>query len=129
MSCNITKEGTYELFQTPNDNRILVLNEEYFAIVEGDQGEILVGSDSNHEHEETLKKGSFKLVEFEDDERFQDTPHLFMKHDNHYDEAILPRGLPSEKGDREKYVYTGHHLDIDDLDEYLSSSRSGQGSD
>ena len=129
MACTITREGTYELFRTSNHNRILVLDDQYFAIVEGQKGELLVGTDSDHEKDETLKTGSFKLVEFDNDARFQDTPHLFLEHGDHYDEAILPRGLPSGKGEREKYIYTDHHLAIDDLDQYLNSPRSGEGSE
>ena len=129
MASKITREGKYELFKTSNDNRILVLDDQYFAIVEGQKGELLVGTDSDHQKDETLKTGSFKLVEFNNDARFQDIPHLFMEHGDHYDEAVLPRGLPSGTGDRQKYIYTDNHIDIDDLDQYLKSPRSGEGSE
>lgn len=128
MTTNITRSGHYELFRTTNDNRILVLDNDYFAITEGQKGEMLVGSDSDHEKAETLQKGSYKLVEFEDDSKFQDVPHLFLEKEGKYDEVVVPRGVPSGKGDQQRFIYTDHHLGIDEVDSYLESPQEGEGS-
>lgn len=39
--------------------------------------------------------------------------------DGRYDEAIVPQGVPSGKGDQQRFIYTDNHLDIQEVDEYL----------
>lgn len=110
MASHIKKQGDYELFRTPNDERILKLGNDWFALVKGQKGDILVGSDSDHKKERTLQKGKYKLVEFEKDAKFKDVPHLFLQDGDSYQEAILPKGLPTKKGDKQKYIHTNTRL-------------------
>ncbi|MDP0500214.1 MAG: hypothetical protein Q7P63_08935 [Verrucomicrobiota bacterium JB022] len=105
MSVKIRKQGDYELFNTTHDHQILVLDEErYFAWVRGQQGEILVGSDSDHQKDDSCQRGRYFLVDFDDEEDFQDMPHLFLQDGKSYDSLVLPKGLPSKKGDRQKVI-------------------------
>lgn len=122
MTYRIKKEGSYELFYTTNDNPILKLGRDWFAIVEGQGGEIIVGSDSDHEKKETISKGEFMLIEFENDSKFKDVPHLFLEKGNSFTEAILPRGLPSKKGDREKIIRTDNTIGKKALEDHLKGS-------
>ena len=80
MRGSVIKHGHYELFETTKGHQILTLDEsEWFAVVEGQKGDIIVHSDSDHERKKTLQKGEFYLADFEDDPEFQDMPHLFMQ--------------------------------------------------
>lgn len=129
MTTRVTRSGQYELFRTTNDNRILALDNDYFALTTGQKGEMLVGSDPDHEKKETIQKGSYKLVEFEDDPKFQDIPHLFLEKDGKYDEVVVPRGIPSGTGDQQRFIYTDHHLDMNEVEDYVRSPAEGDGSE
>ena len=127
MAYEIQREGQYELFYTTNDNRILRLDDDWFALVEGQRGELLAGSDSDHEKKETIHQGEYKLIDFNNDAKFKDMPHLFMEKNGQFTEAILPRGLPSQKGDREKIIRLDESMAISDLESYLESPEEGPG--
>jgi hypothetical protein len=103
MQSRLQKSGEYELFETAKGHQILNLNnEEFYAVVEGQKGDILVQSDADHKKKKTLKKGKFYLADFENDPEFNDVPHLFLQEgDSQYREWILPQGAPS-KGDHQK---------------------------
>lgn len=129
MPANVKQQGHYELFETNHHHRILVLNDEqWYAWVQGQQSEILVHSDSDHEKDHTIQEGDFRLVEFQDDPRFKDMPHLFLEHEDHYDELMLPNGLPTESDHQKNLVPTDETLDKQDLEQYLQHPRSaGEG--
>lgn len=111
MENRIKKEGKYELFVTTKDHHILTLdNKEWFAIVEGQQGEIMVRSDSDHEKKKTIMKGKYLLVDFNDDPKFRDIPHLFLEKNDKFEEWILPSELPAKKGDKVKIINTKNRI-------------------
>jgi hypothetical protein len=79
MPAKVQEQGHYELFNTSHQHHILVLNDkQWFAWVQGQQGEILVHSDADHQKQHTLQTGQFYLVDFEDDPTYKDMPHLFL---------------------------------------------------
>jgi len=120
MSVKVEDKGHDEHFETTNGNHILVLNDErWFAWVEGQQGEILVHTDSDHEKDHTVQDGEFYLVDFEDDPNYQDNPHLFLQKGDHFEEAILPNGLPTEQDKQKKIVAPGETVAQDELTDYL----------
>ena len=120
MTVKIEDKGHYELFETTRGHRILVLNgERWFAWVEGQQGEILVHSDSDHEKDHTIQEGEFYLADFESSSKFQDNPHLFLQKGNRFEEAILPNGLPTEGDHQKKIVDTDETVSYDELTGYL----------
>ncbi|MFN6946859.1 MAG: hypothetical protein ACK4ND_18075 [Cytophagaceae bacterium] len=107
MKTKLEKEGNYEIFETTKGNEILVLNEqEYFAITEGNYGHILVKSKSTHEKKKTLQKGNFYLADFKDNPEFDDIPHLFLQEGKKYKEFILPKDLPTNEDKRKKLIIT-----------------------
>jgi hypothetical protein len=109
MRGKLEKEGNYELFETANGHQILNLNNKnYFAVIGGQKGDILVATDSDHEKSKVLKKGRFYLADFENDPEFSDMPHLFLQEGNKYREWILPNHEPSEKDYQKKLVRTGN---------------------
>lgn len=121
MSADVKDKGDYELFETTRGHRILVLNgERWFAWVEGDQGELLVHSDSDHEKDHTIQEGQFYLADFQDDPKFQDNqPHLFLQKGDEFQELIVPNGLPTERDHQKKVVSTNDTVPRDDLTDHL----------
>ncbi len=120
MSAKVEDKGRYKLFETTRRHRILVLNgERWFAWIEGQQGEILVHSDSDHEKNHTVQEGDFYLVDFEDDPNYQDNPHLFLQKEDHFQELIVPNGLPTEQDHQKKVVGTDKTVPHDELTAYL----------
>lgn len=105
MRGKLHKHGHYELFKTTHGHQILNLDgKEWFAVVEGQRGDLMVHSDSDHEKEKTLEKGEYYLADFKDDPEFQDMPHLFMEKGDTYIEFVLPNGLPTKSDHQKKLV-------------------------
>lgn len=137
MQGRISKEGKYELFETSKGHQILnLLGQGYFAVVEGQKGDILVASDSDHQKKKTLAKGQFVLADFDGDSEFRDMPHLFLQHGKQaYKEWILPRGVPSAKDKQKKLVRADTKVGAGKLKSHLGgagaerSSGSSAGSD
>lgn len=124
MPIQILDEGDYELFETTNQNEILVLNgRDWFSIVQGQAGEIIVRTDSDHRKDHTIRRGSFRLVDFRDDPKFRDQPHLFLEDRDRYEEAVLPNGLPTDADKQKKIVRMGDRLPAGELDGYLEHPR------
>ncbi|MDQ3965213.1 MAG: hypothetical protein M3246_01980 [Actinomycetota bacterium] len=120
MTVKINDKGDYELFETTRGHRILVLNgERWFAWVEGQQGEILVHTDSDHEKDHTIQEGEFYLADFEDDPNYRDMPHLFLQKEDRFEELILPNGLPTEQDKQKKIVSTDETVPQDELTSHL----------
>ena len=120
MSVKVEDKGHYDLFETTNGNHILVFNDErWFAWVEGQQGEILVHTDSDHDKDHTVQEGQFYLADFEDDPKFQDNPHLFLQKEDRFEEAILPNGLPTKQDKQKRIVAADETVVQDELTDYL----------
>lgn len=120
MKGTLRKQGQYELFETTKSHQILTLNQQdWYAIVEGNQGEIIVLSDSDHEKKETIQTGQFYLADFQNDPEFNDVPHLFLEGQDHYQEFILPNGLPTTKDYQKKLVRSKENLSVAKIEEYL----------
>jgi Protein of unknown function (DUF2795) len=121
MPVKVQAQGHYELFETTKQHRILVLDHKHwFAWVQGQQGEILVRSDADHQKDHTIQKGQFYLVDFEQDPTYKDMPHLFLQKGDRYEEMILPNGLPTEEDPQKKLIKTGHTLAKAELEDYLA---------
>lgn len=126
MSATVQRHGRYTLFETPRSNRILVLGDnQWFAWVSGQQGEILVRSDDEHERERTIQEGEFYLVDFENDPDFTDMPHLFLGHNGEFLELILPNGLPTDDDVQKRVVATEKTVADTALKQHLGAAESG----
>jgi hypothetical protein len=120
MPAIVREKGHYELFETNHHHRILVLNNrQWFAWVQGQQGDILVLTDSDHQKARTLQQGQFYLVDFEDDPKYKDMPHLFLQDGDRYQELMLPNGLPTEQDRQKRVVKTDEPLPREKLEGYL----------
>ena len=123
MTTTVQRQGRYTLFETPQQNRILVLGDnQWFAWVGGQQGELLVRSDPDHERERTLQEGQFYLVRFEDDPDFTDVPHLFLERDGAFQEVILPNGLPTDDDPQKRVVGTDKTIDSLKLQSHIGGT-------
>lgn len=128
MTAKIQRQGRYTLFETPNENRILSLgNELWFAWVGGEQGELLVRSEREHERERTIHEGEYYLVQFEDDASFTDVPHLFLGHNGEFREVILPNGLPTDDDTQKRVVSTDKAVSAEELKQHLGVDTDGDG--
>lgn len=120
MRGKLNKHGKYELFETTHGHQILALDDkEYYALVEGQQGDIIVHSDADHKKQKTLQKGEFYLADFDDDPEFRDQPHLFMEKGEHYTELILPNGLPTKSNHQKKLVRTDEKISKGTIKEHI----------
>ena len=120
MAKNVKDQGNYELFETAHQHRILVLNgKKWYAWMEGQEGEILVHSDSDHQKDHTIQQGAFYLVGYENDPDHRDMPHLFLGKDDTYQELILPNGLPTEEDHQKKVIKTDQTLPKQKLEQEL----------
>lgn len=123
MQGHLEKEGQYELFETTNGHQILALNNKnYFAIVKGKYGDILVKSDSDHQKKKTQKKGHFYLASFDDDPDFRDLPHLFLEEGDKFREWILPNNAPTEKDYKKKLIKTQDLLSREKVESHVKGS-------
>jgi hypothetical protein len=129
MSVDVRQQGRYELFETTHHHRILSLDRKrWYAWVEGQAGEILVRSDSDHKKARTLSKGRYHFVMFDDDPKFKDMPHLFLEDGGRYRELMVPNGLPNDRDYQKKVVDTGSTLSKRELEQYLEQpAPSGRG--
>ncbi len=108
MRGKLENEGHYELFRTTHGNQILNLNDKrFFAVVKGQQGDLLIATDEDHEKDKSLKQGHFYLSDFDDDPEFRDMPHLFLEEGNKYREWILPNDKPTKNDYQKKLVKSG----------------------
>jgi hypothetical protein len=125
MKGKLESEGSYELFQTTKGHQILSLNNKnYFAVIKGQKGEMLIATDSDHEKEKTLKNGKFYLASFDNDPEFNDIPHLFLQEGNKFREWILPNDKPTEKDYQKKLVRTGNMVSMSKVEEHIKGSAS-----
>ena len=123
MTATVQRHGRYTMFETPRENRILALGTDlWFAWVTGEQGDILVRSDADHEQERTLQEGEFYLVDFRNDEAFTDVPHLFLERDGDFQEVILPNGLPTNDDTQKRVVGTDKTISRGELERQLAAS-------
>jgi hypothetical protein len=123
MPAKIEDRGEYELFETNHGHEILVLDgqngRKWLAVVRGQRGDILVRTDSDHVKERTIQRGRFYLVDFIEDPRFKDMPHLFLQKDGRYEEWMVPNGLPTAGDPQKRVVLTDDTLSKEELEEYL----------
>lgn len=120
MRGKLEKEGRYDLFETTEGHQILNLNDKsFFAVVEGKRGDILVGTDADHEKKKSVKKGQFYLANFDDDPEFRDLPHLFLQEGKKFREWILPNNYPTKSDYQKKLIRTSDLVSKSKVEEHV----------
>ena len=123
MTATVQRRGRYTLFETPRQNRILVLGQDqWFAWMGGQQGDILVRSDREHERDRTIQEGEFYLVNFEGEPDFTDVPHLFLEKNGDFVEVILPNGLPTDDDSQKRVVGTEKTISREKLTRHVATA-------
>ncbi len=120
MRGKLKNEGKYELFKTTEGHEILnIEDKDFYALVEGQKGDIIVHSDSDHEKKKTISSGKYYFAEFDDDPEFQDMPHLFMEDGKKFRELILPNGFPTKSDHQKKLVRTSKKISASKVQEHV----------
>jgi hypothetical protein len=120
MPVRILERGRYELLEDAHGHRFLALDgKRWYAWISAQRSPILVRTDPNHAIERTLQRGKYFLVDFRQDPKFKDMPHLFLQKDDEYQEYLLPSGLPTERDPQVRFVVTRNALARKELEAYL----------
>jgi hypothetical protein len=120
MPARLKDSGRYSLFEDQHGHRFLVLNgERWYVWIEAQKSPILVRTDSDHKKKRDIQHGKFFLVDFKDDPKFKDMPHLFLQKGNAYQEFLVPNGLPTDRDPQKRFVVTRHTLPKKELEAYL----------
>ena len=120
MRGKLKKEGKYDLFRTANGNDILNLDDkDFYALVEGQKGDIIVHSDSDHEKKKSVSNGKYYYADFDNDPEFQDMQHIFLEDGSKFRELILPEGLPTKRDVQKKLVREDKKLPEDKVLEHV----------
>ncbi len=120
MRGKLKEEGKYELFRTSHGHEILSLEgSDYYALVEGQQGDLIIHSDSDHKKQKTISKGKYFYADFEDDPEFQDMAHIFLEDSSKFRELIVPEGLPTKSDHQKKLVRTKDKLPREKVMEHV----------
>lgn len=120
MRGKVKKHGHYELFETTNGNQILDLDHKnWYALVEGQKGDLIIHSNSDHQKKQTLHQGEYYLADFQNDPEFRDIPHLFLEKGRKFLEFVLPNGLPTKSNHQKKLIRTDELLDKGKVKEHV----------
>ena len=120
MAIRVKNRGRYELVEDQHGHRFLALgSRRWYAWIEGQKSPILVRTGPNHRKERILQRGRYFYVEFKEDPKFRDVPHLFLERDDGYQELLLPNGFPTGTDPQKRLVVSRHTLPKDELEDYL----------
>lgn len=104
----LIKKGKYELLETPNDTKILILDSKVYnwPYVKG-IGELLTLSDYKRNGEHVLATGIYNLYDIKDELKFVDLQHLELSvGKGKWQGYLLLTGLPTSHHTRRKIVPT-----------------------
>lgn len=111
--------GRYELVEDEHGHRFLVLGKRWYAWIEGQKSPILVRTGSEHRRERVLQRGRYLHVDFENDPKFRDLPHVFLEKGDKYRELLLPNGFPTRADPQKRLVVSRKTLPKTELEDYL----------
>lgn len=120
MRGKLKKEGSYDLFRTTKGHEILNLEDRnFYALVEGQQGDLIVHSDEDHKKQSSVSSGKYYYADFENDPEFRDVAHLFLEDKSKFRELILPQGLPTKSDHQKKLVRTKDKISRSKVEEHV----------
>ena len=124
MAIKVRSRGRYELVEDEHGHRFVVLGgTRWYAWIEGQKSPLLVRTGSTHRKQRILQRGRYFYVEFKDDPKFRDVPHLFLERGGEYQELVLPNGLPTGPDPQKRLVVSRHTVPKRELEDYLGASR------
>lgn len=105
----VLKEGSYELIETKQKTKILILDntESYAWIHSKNIGEMLVSSNKSHVANSTLASGKYRLYDISDEPTITDLIHLeLLIGQGKWQGYLLPTGLPTTRDKRNRIIPT-----------------------
>jgi hypothetical protein len=119
VAIKVRDSGRYELVEDEHGHRFLVLGKRWYVWIKGRKSPILVRTDSGHRRQRVLQRGRYLHVDFEDDPKFRDMPHVFLEKGDQYEELVLPNGFPTLADPQKRLVVSRKTLPKSELDDYL----------
>lgn len=128
MTARITMQGHYRLLETRERNRLLVLNDDRrFVWVNGSAGELLIHAGAHRADDRVVAEGRFLVVAFEQDRRFDDGMHLFLREGDRYRAVRLDEGLPTDAVLQCAVCSAEAPFPCDELERHLRRPEDGDG--
>ena len=123
MAIRLKNRGRYELVEDEHGHRFLTLDSRrWYAWIDGQKSPLLVRTGSNHRKERVVQRGKYFYVDFKDDPKFRDVPHLFLEREDEYQEILLPNGFPTRSDPQKRLVLSRHTLAKSELEDYLAQA-------
>lgn len=121
----IKRVGQFELFRGANGEQVLSLDGAHFMLIEGPKGEDMVARRGGVEAEQMLESGEYHFVV--PDAKEQESAHLLLKRNGQFQVVIFPQGMPTLEGEPQTYVPLDEDIQIDEVELYVETVRSGHG--
>lgn len=112
MRGRILDQGHFELQETQRGRRMLIFNDKNTYVWEKAEGRerlwLTEGatSRSGDKNFHVLNRGHYFIILSEDDPEYPWLPHLYLEHEDHYDEFILLDGLPDMVDIHKEILFT-----------------------
>lgn len=125
MQGTILDKGNFEIFETERGRSLLVLNEvRIYVWAKEDKRETLrltegITEKSDDVHPFLAYSGPYFIVAVEDDPIFPGLSHLYLRHEDHYDEFILQDGLPDLESWTKQIVDTHRIIPAEELETFI----------
>lgn len=106
---SVVKRGEYELIETKNQTKILILDckKTYAWINAVDIGEILVSSHKKHKADCILAMGNYRIYSVKDEPNLSDQMHLELHVGcGMWQGYLLLTGLPTKTNDKKRIIPT-----------------------
>ena len=125
MRGTIIENGHYELLESERGRILLILNQvntyiwsadkaiEYLQLTQG------MNEKSGDRHFKIINKGSFFIINTQNNTLFNNVPHLYLKHRNHYDEFIIQDGLPNLIDTSKEIIRTNRLLPDEEVETFV----------
>lgn len=132
MEGKILDFGHYELLESERGRVLLVLNQvntyiwsndrsvEYLQLTEG------MNEKSGDRHFKFLNKGAYFIINTYNETVFNNVPHLYLKHQNHYDEFVIQDGLPDLIDTSKEIIRTNRLISDEELETFSFEKTKNQ---
>lgn len=124
MRGRILDQGHFELLETQRGRRMLVMNDRNNYVWEKAEGRDRlwltegVSARTGDKNFYTLNSGHYFIILSEDDPDFPWLPHLYLEHENHYDEYILLDGMPDHINVHKEVLFSGKTIPANQLETF-----------
>jgi hypothetical protein len=124
MVGKVLGSGQYELLESERGRLMLLLNRSFAFTwhTENNIHKLLytrgVSAKSGDKNFRLLRSGSFYLLNRQDNTKFSGMPHLYLRHETHFDEYILTDGLPDISIEDKEIFPTHRVIPVEELENF-----------